>query len=48
MADKTNLELALQAIEKKYGKGSIMKMDGENVQQVEAYITSLPLCQYLF
>ncbi|MBO5777922.1 MAG: recombinase RecA [Clostridia bacterium] len=36
MADKTNLELALQAIEKKYGKGSIMKMDGENVQQVEA------------
>ena len=36
MADKTNLELALQAIEKKYGKGSIMKMDGENIQQVEA------------
>ena len=36
MADKTNLELALQAIEKKYGKGSIMKMDGENVPQVEA------------
>ena len=36
MADKTNLELALQAIEKKYGKGAIMKMDGENVQQVEA------------
>ncbi len=36
MAEKTNLELALQAIEKKYGKGSIMKMDGENLQQVEA------------
>ena len=36
MAEKTNLELALQAIEKKYGKGSIMKMDGEMVQQVEA------------
>ena len=36
MADKTNLELALAAIEKKYGKGSIMKMDGENIQQVEA------------
>ena len=36
MADKTNLELALQQIEKKYGKGAIMKMDGENVQQVEA------------
>ena len=36
MAEKTNLELALAAIEKKYGKGSIMKMDGEMVQQVEA------------
>ncbi len=36
MAEKTNLELALAAIEKKYGKGSIMKMDGENLQQVEA------------
>lgn len=36
MADKTNLELALAQIEKKYGKGSIMKMDGENVPQVEA------------
>lgn len=36
MAEKTNLELALAAIEKKYGKGSIMKMDGEMIQQVEA------------
>ncbi len=36
MAEKTNLELALAAIEKKYGKGSIMKMDGENIQPVEA------------
>lgn len=36
MADKTNLELALAQIEKKYGKGSIMKMDGENIPQVEA------------
>ena len=36
MAEKTNLELALAAIEKKYGKGSIMKLDGEMVQQVEA------------
>ena len=36
MAEKTNLELALATIEKKYGKGSIMKMDGEMVQQVEA------------
>ena len=36
MAEKTNLERALAAIEKKYGKGSIMKMDGEMVQQVEA------------
>ncbi len=36
MADKTNLELALAQIEKKYGKGSIMKMDGESIPQVEA------------
>lgn len=36
MAEKTNLELALAQIEKKYGKGSIMKMDGENIPQVEA------------
>lgn len=36
MAEKSNLDLALAAIEKKYGKGAVMKMDGENVQHVEA------------
>lgn len=39
MAEQNNLEAALQLIEKKYGKGSIMKMDEAHVQQVEAVPT---------
>lgn len=46
MAEKTNLELALATIEKKYGKGAIMKMDGENVQKVEATSTGCLTLDY--
>ncbi|MEG1662595.1 MAG: recombinase RecA [Clostridia bacterium] len=44
MADKVadkkqSLEAALQAIEKQFGKGAIMRMEGDNIQKVEAIST---------
>ncbi|MEG2450715.1 MAG: recombinase RecA [Clostridia bacterium] len=44
MADKVadkkqSLEAALQAIEKQFGKGAIMRMEGDNIQKVEAVST---------
>ena len=39
MAENHNLDLALAQIEKKYGKGAIMRMDSDSIQHVESIST---------